>query len=290
MFEQVKLNGLTMTVGRPEAGAPPRPPILFVHGMFGGAWYFEKYQRFFTGRGHPTYALDLRGHHGSRPVAELGRVSVNEFVADALEAANHIGRPVIIGHSMGGLIAQKLAEADAVRAAVFLCAAPPRGIIVSSPTLIWKQLKYLPELLRSMPLVATAKDNDDVTLNRVPAAERPALNARFVAESGRAGLEISLGLITVDAGRIRCPVLSVTASDDRFVAPRVGRQIAAKYGVPVLEFPGHGHFILWEPGWEQPAAEIAAWVDRAPEGAPAATGPGAGSLRTGATGVPLASS
>src|SRR5688572_24036094 len=110
VLRRVKVEGLTVTVAEPPdaASVGARPPILLVHGMFGGAWYFERYQRFFAARGHATYALDLRGHGESRPVEQLGRVSVRDYIADAMTAASSLDRPIVIGHSMGGLLAQAL--------------------------------------------------------------------------------------------------------------------------------------------------------------------------------------
>ena len=260
----VEVNGLTMTLAQPVEAT--RPPLLFVHGMLGGAWYFDWYQRFFAERGYPNAAVNLRGHHGSRSVPNIGRVSVREYVADAGEAVeflrtHHGSAPIVMGHSMGGLIAQKLAEAGRVSAAVLLCAAPPRGIRLTNPLLLRKQLKYLPHLIFSRPLVGTLEDNIALTLNRVPREDWAELHERFVPESGRAGREISLGRIAVDETKVRCPVLVVSASDDRFVVPRVGRALARKYGAPYMEFEAHGHFILREPGWERPAGRIAEWIE-----------------------------
>ena len=266
MIGLLELNGLTLVVAEPREAI--RPPIMFVHGMLGGAWYFDWYQRFFAERGFPNAAINLRGHHGSRPVPDIGCVPLSEYVADATEAAEllrerHGSPPVVVGHSMGGLIAQKMAEAGVVSAAVLLCAAPPRGISLTTPLLLRKQLKYLPRLLFSRPLSGTLEENIALTLNRVPREECEALHARFVPESGRAGREISFGRISVDERKVRCPVLSVSAGDDRFVVPRVGRALARKYGADYLEFAGHGHFILREPGWEEPAARIAEWIESA---------------------------
>jgi pimeloyl-ACP methyl ester carboxylesterase len=52
--------------------------------------------------------MNLRGHHGSRPVRDIGKVSLTDYVADALEVAAALKNPIVIGHSMGGLIAQKV--------------------------------------------------------------------------------------------------------------------------------------------------------------------------------------
>ena len=266
MTETALIDGLTVTIARPGAGlAPlaPRPPLLLVHGLSGGAWYWARYQRFFAERGWTSYAVDLRGRGASRPVPDPGRVSMMDCVRDALDVARALPEPpVVIGHSMGGLVAQKVAEAGAARAAVLLCSAPPRGIPVISRALAVRQLKHVPAMLASRPIAGARADHDALTFNRVPEEERGALFDRLVPESGRVARELSLGTVAVDARRVRCPVLSASAAEDRFVRPSVGRKIARKYGAAYRLFAGHGHFIIWEPGWERPAAEIEHWMAR----------------------------
>ncbi len=259
MNETMTMHGLNVRVTRPIGGS--RPPVLLIHGMFGGAWYWEPYQQFFATRGFTTYAVDLRGHHGSREVADIGKVSVRDYVADALAVAATLGRPIVIGHSMGGIIAQRLAEENAVIAAVLLCADPPRWITPLSIGLLTRMVRYLPELLLAKPLFPTRADADFLMYNRMPVEERASQYAQLVPESGRAGFEMSVGTIAVDAGRVRCPVLSITAEDDQFLVPRVGRAIARKYHARSMTFPGHGHSIMSEPGWEKPAADIAGWLE-----------------------------
>ena len=230
--------------------------------MFGGAWQFDGWLPLLAERGYEAQSLDLRGHHGSRPVDDLGRVSVRDFVDDALEVTRALGHAVIIGHSMGGLIAQKVAEAGAVRAAVLLCAAPPKGILVTSPTLIGRQLKHMPRMLGSRSLQADRSDADWLMFNRTPAAQADTIFARLVPESGTAGREMSFGRIAVDQTRVKCPVLSVTASDDRFVVPRIGRALAKKYGAEHFVAEGNAHLVISEPGWEKVAARVLDWLDR----------------------------
>jgi pimeloyl-ACP methyl ester carboxylesterase len=261
MLAQIRIaGGLTGTAATVEATT--RPPILFVHGMFGGAWQFADWQRHLARLGYSSVAIDLRGHWGSRPVPEIGNVSVREYVDDALAAAATLGRPIVVGHSMGGLIAQKLAELDAVCAAVLLCAAPPRGISVASPSLLARQLKHAWPILLSRPIMPGRDDAAELMFNRIPPAEHAALLARMTPESGRAGREMSLGAIAVDESRVRAPMLVVTALDDRFVVPRVGRAIARKYAADAIELEKHAHYLLAEPGWERAADSVAAWLER----------------------------
>lgn len=238
-----------------------KPPILLIHGMFGGAWMWEHYQSMFARHGYTSHAVNLRGHHGSRPVPDIGTVSVNDYVDDALEVARALGNPIVIGHSMGGLIAQKVAEAGACRALVLIASAPPRWIPAVSRVLGMRLLKYLPKLVGHKPLLPKRRDADVLMFNRTPAADRDAQWARLVAESGKAGFELSLGVIGVSASRVTAPTLVVTGLDDLFVVPRIARSLARKYGATLKEYGSFAHHIITEPGWERPCGEVIEWLN-----------------------------
>jgi pimeloyl-ACP methyl ester carboxylesterase len=264
MSESITLGGLTLDASRPTTTSLKRPPILFIPGYFAGAWVFEHYLEFFASRGHPSYALNLRGRGGS-PLpsgAKLGETSIGDFVADASEVARSLERPIVVGHSMGGLIAQKLAERDEVRAAVLIAPAPPRGISLLTPRMALKQLRYLPAVLRSREVSPRWKDFRDVVLSAVPASEQRGIFERVVPDSGRAGREMNFGRVRVDESKVSCPVFVVAADDDRFIPRRAVEQVAAKYRAPLYLARGHGHFLVAEPGWESVAAGIADWIER----------------------------
>ena len=252
---------------------PTRPPILFIHGILGGPWYFEGYQRFFAERGYPSVAVSLRGRPGSRPVADLGRIPLEDFVQDALDVAKEIGRPIVIGHSMGGLIAQRVAEEGATDTTVLLSSAPPRGITLATPRLALKQLKHLGSLVRLTPLRPSRSDSEELIFNRMPPERRDELHASLVPDSALAARELSLGTVAVDAGRIRCPMLVAAGLQDRFIAPRVARRIAVKYGAPCWQYPNNAHFLPMEPGWERIADDVESWIRRRFDGpSPTAAG------------------
>lgn len=251
-------SGLALQAAEPAT--PTHAPLLLLHGISAGAWNFDRYLAFFADRGWPTYALDLRGRPGSRDVADFGRVALGEYVEDALEAARHLGRPLVIGHSMGGLLAQKVAEADLARGVVLLCSMPPKGIRFARPALALRQLRHLPAMLLGRALTAAPADLEYMTLNAVPPAERAVLAARFGPESGIVARELSLGGLAVDAGRVRAPMVTISTTEDRFFGTGVGREIAARYHIPMWEYAGHGHFPVMEPGWERIAADIERWL------------------------------
>jgi pimeloyl-ACP methyl ester carboxylesterase len=243
-----------------DAPGDDRAPIVLIHGMFGGAWQFADWQRRLTAQGRSSVAIDLGGHGTSGTAADIGRVSLDHYVDDALAVIRELGRPQVVGHSMGGLIAQKLAERDAVSAAVLICAAPPRWISALSARLLVRMARYTPALLSSRPLVPRRADADALFLGRLPTAERERVFERIQPESGRAARELALGAMAIDAKLVRCPVLSVGAADDRFLPPRIARAIAAKYGCEYREYAEHGHYIVGEPGWERVADDVTTWL------------------------------
>ena len=155
MIHDTFVGDIAVREARPASTT--RPPILFIHGILAGPWYFENYQRFFAGRGYPSLALSLRGRPGSRRVPDIGRITLEEFVADAREVARSMGRPIIVGHSMGGLLAQRLAEEGVSDTVVLVSSAPPRGITLATPRLVAKQLKHLPRRTWPDPSRARAR-------------------------------------------------------------------------------------------------------------------------------------
>jgi pimeloyl-ACP methyl ester carboxylesterase len=253
-----------------DAAVPPnagRPPVLMVHGIMGGAWYFARWMTLLASRGYPAYALNLRGHHGSRPVADFGRVSVMDYVHDAADAARAIRdrhpevAPILLGHSMGALVMQKLAERIETPALVLASAVPPRGILLWSWPLLRREIKHVPEMLTSRAITPSPDDTYAVFFNRLSVEEARSFEPRWVPASGRVGRDISLGRIAVDAARIRCPVLVVAGADDVAIPPRIQRRVARKYDADFRVFPGNAHFLVWEPGWDRVASAIADWLD-----------------------------
>jgi alpha-beta hydrolase superfamily lysophospholipase len=272
MPDTIRIGDLLLDAATPAK--PSRPPLLMVHGIMGGAWYFAKWLEFFSARGHPAYALNLRGHHGSRQVRDFGRVSVMDYVTDALDAAHGVSERhpeaplILVGHSMGGLIAQKAAESLDVAGLVLLSPVPPRGILLISWPLIRRQTKHVGAMLRSRAILVDPADAAVLFLNRLDPVELVSLIPRWEPASGRAGRDITLGRVAVDASRIRSPVLVIAGADDVAIRPRVQRAIARKYGATFRIYQGNAHFLIWEPGWDRIAADVAAWIDQDPGSVP----------------------
>src|SRR3982751_5195960 len=142
MLDTITIGNLTLASAQPRASGETKPPILYIPGYFASAWVYESYLPFFAERGYAGFALNLRGREGSPLPSSttLGEVTLNDYIEDARQVARwlaeRLGDPIIFGHSMGGLIAQKLGEEGLARALVLLSPAPPRGIRLLSGNLL----------------------------------------------------------------------------------------------------------------------------------------------------------
>jgi len=249
--------------------------ILMIHGAWGGPWCWREYAGFFETRGYDCLTPALRYHDISpdaEPPPELGRTSILDYVDDLVRLVQERDvQPIIMGHSMGGLLAQLLASRVEAKALVLLAPAPPAGIWMLGPSMMRAYLSILATWrFWRRPVRQTFSEAAYGELNMLPADEQRQTYARFVCESGRAIAELGLwfldrrGAARVDSSRIRCPVLAIAAEQDHAVPPRVVRQVASRYAPmsTYREFPGHGHMVLSEPGREGIAGYVGEWVEQ----------------------------
>jgi pimeloyl-ACP methyl ester carboxylesterase len=122
---------------------PNKPPILFLHGSFHGAWcWTERFFPYFASRGYPVMALSWRGTGGTDAGDGVKKVKIADHVADLKcvldRLADIIGLekdgkpPILVAHSFGGLAVMKLLEEDPSRASqlggiCLMCSVPPSG-------------------------------------------------------------------------------------------------------------------------------------------------------------------
>jgi len=250
-----------------RSGNPTGANVLCIHGLFAGSWVFEELLPLLAERGHNASAISLRGHPPLPPMRDIGKQTIRDFYTDAAEAARTLDRPIVIGHSMGGLVALMLAANGFARAAVLISPAPSRGIPALSVAIVKRMARYLPALLFSRPYLPIDEHFDALVLNVIPAEQRAAQRARFTPDSGRASRDIALGVHAISPEQVRVPMLVVAAELDRFIPCDTSRRMAQKYGAQLHVASGHGHFLFAEPGWRKEAAVILDWIDALEENA-----------------------
>ena len=245
--------------------------IVLLHGANEGAWVFETFRQTFEALGFTCHAPDLIGH--GRRVGNAAKTLVGVGMADYLSDLQAFletvpPKPVLLGHSMGAILAQQLAAQGLAGALILVAPAPRSGILPSTDG--EKQLAQ--DLMTLGPFWKNVINPDfDLakiyTLNRVPAAEQRAVFDKFGPESGLAFFQMFFwmfdrtGATAVDTAAVKCPVLCLVGAEDRIVSPQTARATANGYpGAGFWELQGHGHMLVLEPGAEEIARRIAAWI------------------------------
>ncbi len=249
--------------------------VVMIHGAFCGGWAFEKFRAPFEAAGHAVHTPDLRYHdRGKNPPAELGRVGMRDYASD-LETliATLAAPPILVGHSLGGLLAQMLATRVKAQALVLLAPSVPWGVLPSTLfEIVSAQAMFFVGDLANQPIRPSYDIAAANSLDRLSRAERDSVYARFVPESGRATFEVMhWGLdparaTRVPADAVTCPVLCLTGSNDKMNPPQTVRRIAARYRdrATFEEAQGHSHWLIGEDGWEKVAARALTWIDALP--------------------------
>src|SRR5712664_2877734 len=88
------------------AGDPAKTPLVFLHGIGGAARAWRGQLNAFRNR-YRTIAWDMPGYGGSAPLAAVSIAALASALQDFLQQVG-AAKPVIVGHSIGGMIVQQL--------------------------------------------------------------------------------------------------------------------------------------------------------------------------------------
>lgn len=244
-------------------------PVIMVHGAFCGGWAFDAFRRPFEAAGHQVLTPDLRGHgEADRPESVVG-LSMVDYARDiAALCAAQASPPVLVGHSLGGLVAAMASRRAKVRALILLAPSAPWGVAGGS----MEEAASAFGLHMLGPFWAQAIAPDHATmlrysLDRMPQGGRRAILERMRSESGRAlwetlnwWLDPMMTTSLALGGGGQAPTLVVAGGRDVVHPAATVRSTAERMGAGYLLMPGMSHWLLGEPGWDEIAAEALAWL------------------------------
>ncbi|MEU2561534.1 alpha/beta hydrolase [Streptomyces longispororuber] len=255
-----------------------RTPVVFINGAWLHALSWESWVRRFESRGFSACAPGWPGEAGSRgtrtPPDRLARVGLDVLTEHFARIVRSFDTaPVIVGHSVGGLIAQHLVTADVGRAAVAIAPAPVNGVPLPAPPV--PPPPAAPEG-SGEPLLHLSRERfHHVFANTLGAEESRRLHERYVVPAP-ARLFTDLGCggaarsprAAADVGNARRgPLLLVSGQEDRLVPDAATRAVFKQYGdttavTDLKQFPDRAHSLVIDSGWRSVADYVLAWLSR----------------------------
>ena len=258
---------------------PPAPVIVFITGAVVTTACWDNWKAFFEGEGYTCYAPDwphkeapaaeLRRQHPHSPIAQNGLADVLKVYTDFIEQLP--AKPIVIGHSFGGLIVQLLLQQDAVAAGVAIESAPPLGVVVASWTLLRTVVPML-GLFSSLKttFLPTFAQWQYAIANGLPLADQQSFYETLAAPESKKTIRGAIShRAHVDFRRPHAPLLFLAGGADRIMPAALNHANYRRYRhAPSItdyhELPGRSHALLGQPTWRADAAWVRAWLAALP--------------------------
>lgn len=241
-------------------------PLLFVHGTGHAAWCWdENFLPFLAAKGFSSYAVSLRGHGASEGVEKLKWVSISDYVADVFQVASGLPKaPVVIGHSLGGLVVLKYLEKHDSPAGILVAPSPSEGMFRSGLRL---------QLQNPLIFAEIALNQDYAVMFNTPERAKKFLFSadaddskvaeyatRFGNESYRANLEMIWNLPKPE--KVKTPLLVLGAENDALIAPEKIEKTARAFNADCKIFPRMAHDLMLERDWQTVAQFMIEWLEK----------------------------
>lgn len=241
------------------------PPVVMIHGMFGGGWYFEDWARFLCEKGLVVYVIkDLHFQEDVRIVSfydYVRKIESENLLQDL--CYNYSFKPIFLGHSMGGLIVQEIAQKHPwlVSGIILVASAPPKGISTMSWSVAKAMAKHLFSLVFNLPLKIDKKSALNLLFNWQGDEERKEqLFQKLVPESSIVAKQLAFSRISVNETRVVCKTLVVAGAYDKLLPIETQVKIADKYDAEGRAFL-NGHMMMLEDRRNEIIGAIYGWIN-----------------------------
>ena len=248
--------------------------IVLVHGLLMNPKSWEHWKSFFEAREYVCHTPAYPFHSGEpSEIREkidpgLGKLSFGNVVSDLSNYIRQLEeKPILIGHSMGGLVVQKLINQDLGIAGICIDSAPPKGIFSTKWSFLKSNLASVNPLKGNSLFLPGVKWFQYAFCNTMTLEETKAEYDKFVVPESRNIPRSSIkkdGLI--DFKKAHSPLLFIAGEKDHIIPSSLNRKNFQAYKDPgskrdFREFPGRTHYLCGQKNWEEIAKYIIDWLD-----------------------------
>jgi pimeloyl-ACP methyl ester carboxylesterase len=227
---------------------------------------WKEFLRIMAERGHHATAVSVRGHGMSEGRQALRAATLAHYIADIFRALAEFSEPpIVIAHSLGALLAQRLLGRTAIRALVMLAPLPPEGMLLVSGRLMvsasatW--LGIIHAMLGFKPL-GLGDLKALIFSDRFAPGDVDRYMARMVVESMQVWLDSHVPVPPAAAFSLGVPTLVIAGDADRLVPNEFAWRTAIYHGAEFISASGFGHLLHLEPGADQVAEMTIRWLEQ----------------------------
>jgi len=259
-MEQTLIAGLK-GVYVPAKGNAKQTPVLFIHGAFANHMGFQKMVNQFANNGYNSYAVSRRGRL-SQPPTNAGGLTFADYLQDTLAIIQEIKpTPILVAHSLGGLLAMKAAEKiKNIPALVLINTAPP-AMLTAQPISLPYFFPLLPKIFSGKSFKPSTKAFKTLALQKMNPNEMDMVANSLVPESGTVYRQMMLGQIRLSPNFQNIPTLVIGSRQDRIISKGLNKTTIKKLNADYREYSNHGHWIIEEEGIEEVTKDILNWLD-----------------------------
>src|SRR5579859_1273878 len=260
-----------------QMGNTPSKTIVFITGAFVSNSCWDEWRKYFENNGYNTVAApwpnkdasaeELRNRHPDAAIASNRLAELTDYYSNLVEQLPE--KPVLIGHSIGGLLVQLLLQRELAKAGVAIHSVPPQGIMTFKWSFLkagWAALGFFTSTKKSY-LMSFKQWQYAFTNGMSCEEQKQAYYGLAIPESKLIVRDTITKAARIDFRKPHAPLLLTSGSTDHTIPASLNYSNYKRYRkdgsvTDYKEFEGRNHFVLGQSTWKEDAGFILNWIQK----------------------------